>query len=44
MRKTYRGWFWRLNDIEEGKTNNVSGSKTLTKVKTMYLELKLREA
>ena len=34
----------RLNDIKKGRKDNFRGSKTLSKSKPMYLEVKLKEA
>ena len=42
-RERYDWWFWRLNDIEKVMRDNFTRSKTLIKVETMYLELKLIE-
>ena len=44
QRETYGWWFWKLIDIEKDSRNDFTGSKTLSKVETMYLVLKLIEA
>ena len=37
----YGWWFWRLNDTKKVTRDNLTDAKTLSKVETMYLQLKL---
>ena len=42
--ESYGCCFWRLNDIEKVTRANFTGCKALSKVESMYLEVKLKEA